>query len=300
MYTLHTSSTRSHTAHHLTFSISSFFAIHSISILFYHSFHCLSLSIFLFLFFSLSFSVCLSPWAFHVFLIVSFFHVPFRAPPCFLAHRYLHCVPMSDLICAKHFRDRCNEGGIDSQKGEERCSRIFGSWLVVWKAIFVSQKGRWYAKLFCRARISRKKEEYLHVSSIRVSRATSSINTDTGAYYTTSPSYADCEPPWELNARLFRVRCTPYAQVEQHERTKNEGGGRVHVYARMHRKGERECRTWKEQKREGRKKKEKKKRTTRASVYIRAPALTCTRERRAIADFAFCSRCFLCVLLPLF
>lgn len=49
------------------------------------------------------------------------------------------------------------------------------------------------------ARVSRggkKREEYLHVPSIRVSRATMSpINTDTGAHYTTSPSYANCEPP---------------------------------------------------------------------------------------------------------
>jgi len=34
---------------------------------------------------------------------------------------------------------------------------------------------------------------------------------------------------------------------------------------------------------------------------MRAPALHAhTRERRTAADFAFCNRCFLCVLLPLF
>lgn len=35
-------------------------------------------------------------------------------------------------------------------------------------------------------------------------------------------------------------------------------------------------------------------------IRARAHALVRTRERRATADFAFCSRCFLCVLLPLF
>lgn len=38
----------------------------------------------------------------------------------------------------------------------------------------------------------------------------------------------------------------------------------------------------------------------RTHIYTRAHALVRIRERRATADFAFCSRCFLCVLLPLF
>lgn len=52
----------------------------------------------------------------------------------------------------------------------------------------------------------------------------------------------------------------------------------------------------------GEKKKREKKRTTRAYPCTRAHsrALASTRKRRAAADFAFCSRCFLCVLLPLF
>lgn len=158
---------------------------------------------------------------------------------------------------------------------------------VVRKPILIPRRGRW-RWTFCRARISwrKRRRKYLHVPSIRVSRATSPVNADTGAHYTTSPSYANCEPPWELNARLFRVRRTPYAQVEQHERAKNERCGRVHVYARMRRKG-------REHRKGERREKEERRRTTRAyPCYTRAPAPPRTRDRRAAADFAFCSRRF--------
>lgn len=105
--------------------------------------------------------------------------------------------------------------------------------------------------------------------------------------------------------RIFSASVsTPYAQVEQHERAKNEGGGRVHVCIRAYasQRTRTRARNVKGRKAGRRKKKarEKKRERTRVHIHIRAPAPLRTRERRAAADFAFCSRCFLCVLLPLF
>jgi len=72
-------------------------------------------SIFLFLSLSLSISMSISC----LFDSFVFSCASSRAPPYLLAHRrYLHCVPMSELIRAKRFRDRCNERGIDSQRME--------------------------------------------------------------------------------------------------------------------------------------------------------------------------------------
>lgn len=124
IYTLHTSSTRSHTAHSFYILNPPFFAIHSITVSFcfssitlfvvYLSFN-ISPSIFLFLSLSLSISMSISC----LFDSFVFSCASSRAPPYLLAHRrYLHCVPMSELIHAKCFRDRCNERGIDSQEME--------------------------------------------------------------------------------------------------------------------------------------------------------------------------------------
>lgn len=76
-----------------------------------------------------------------------------------------------------------------------------------------------------------KEEERLHVPSILRLQAASPINADTGAHHTTSPSYANYEPPWELNVRLFCVH--PYTeQVEkQHERAKCESSARARLHA---------------------------------------------------------------------
>lgn len=67
---------------------------------FYHPFRCLSLSIFLYLLLSLRLHEHFM-FSFDSFV---FSCASFRAPPYLLAHRrYLHCVPMSDLISREAF-----------------------------------------------------------------------------------------------------------------------------------------------------------------------------------------------------
>lgn len=76
--------------------------------------------------------------------------------------------------------------------------RVLLSRLVVRKAHIHSHGEEDDAELFCsRARISREKEVGVSSRSIdpRFAGATSPINADTGAHYTTSPSYANYEPP---------------------------------------------------------------------------------------------------------
>lgn len=123
---------------------------------------------------------------------------------------------------------------VSSRKNGRRCS-LLDPWtllsrIVPYESPYSSSQRKMMPNflLFSRARSHpSKEEEQLHVPSILRLQVASPINADTGAHHTTSPSYANYEPPWELNVRLFCVH--PYTeQVEkQHERAKCESSARA-------------------------------------------------------------------------
>lgn len=220
-YTLHTSSTRSHTAYRLIhFSISSFFRNTFLFFAFLPSPFSLSVSFDICLFLSLSLFSRTFQCLFDSFVSS---YASSRAPPYLFAHRrYLHCVPMSDLICAKRFADRCKTKEVLTRKGGVEnvlSSQIFVHYLIAahTKSSYSSLVERKMTlNLFFAARVSRGKRRstYLHVPSIRAySRETLAHKCGhRRALHDVAKLYANCESPCELNARLFRVRRTPYTR----------------------------------------------------------------------------------------
>lgn len=101
----------------------------------------------------------------------------------------------------KDFWDRCNERG--SIVSKKRTTLLFlGSLDTVISdrlvrkplLIFLAEDDAKFFTLRARAHPS-KEEERLHVPSILRLQAASPINADIGVHYTTSPSYANYEPP---------------------------------------------------------------------------------------------------------
>lgn len=200
MYILHTSFTRSHTAHSFCNLHLPFFAIHSISIFRFSSVTLFVVSFDISLFFSLSLSPFPSLSMSFSCLFNSFiFFFPCassRAPPYLLAHRrYLHCAPMSDFISVFF--------GIDVTKEVLTCK----GWRTLLPDVPIlprhtkshthpSERRMTLNFLSCAYLVGKKKGGVtftFHRSTFRERR--SPINADTGAHYTTSPSYANCEPP---------------------------------------------------------------------------------------------------------
>lgn len=132
-------------------------------------------------------------------LIVSFFHVPLlvrRHTFSLIVVIFIACRCLS-LFARNVFRDRCNEGGIDSQRMENVTPGRSVAPISPRRTKSHIHPSQWKMTLNflpC-AYLARKKKQYLHVPSIRVLRAMSPVNADTGAHYTTSPSYVNCEPP---------------------------------------------------------------------------------------------------------
>lgn len=195
-----------------------------------------------------------------------------RAPPYLLAHRrYLSLRADVQSYWRRHFRDRCNEiGRIASKKRRASLflSQILGCCYLGsfrTKALTHLPGGRWcqiFCRLCARAHILKRKK-HLHVPSILALQATSPINADTGAHYTTSPSYANYEPPWKLHVRLFRIRPYTHSREAARASKEREQRARAHVGAKEATKG----------------KKIKKKNNNEENAYIYARARTRAHSR---------------------